>query len=147
MILVILNYFRNIKGLLDEVLIKSEFLKLLWVYFFRYEWNNVYLNLFESLIKYLIENSHHFKEIIKYLFSELKIIDYIYSKSQNISFSFASERTINRGYWASMVDICKKINDSADNEILTHLNSKQIIKINNINNNIIFINNLLFTLY
>lgn len=63
----------------------------------------------------------------------MKIIDYIYSKSQNISFAFSSERTINRGYWASMVDICKKINDSTDNEIRFHLKGTSITTSYNIN--------------
>jgi len=66
-VLVTMNYFRNIRNLIDDYLIKSNFLKLLFEYFFDYEWNNALQFYFDSIIKYMLDNAAHYKEIITYV--------------------------------------------------------------------------------
>ena len=73
-----MNYFKNVKGVLDADLIRSNFYNLLWNYLYTYEWNNVYQYNFEHLMKYIIDNSSRFSKSITHVIS---IITYLVIQS------------------------------------------------------------------
>lgn len=52
---------------MDNHLIKSDFFKLLFRYFFEYEWNNALQFYFDSIIKYILDNASQYRTIIDYV--------------------------------------------------------------------------------
>ena len=109
-------YFKNIQAMFDRILIRAEFFRHLFNYFFEFEWNNFYQLNFENLIKHFLNNANNHTEIIKHLFEEVKILDLflVNSRSTNRSeskdgFIFNSNRKINHGYFAISIELCHKI--------------------------------------
>lgn len=87
-VLVVLHYFKNVKGVLDNILIRSNFFKLSWEYLYRYEWHNSYQYHFEHLYKYILENASFYNQILTHLFNELKITEEIINNNKCIQFSY-----------------------------------------------------------
>jgi len=62
-----MNFFKNVKGVIDDELIRSNFYKLLWDYFYIYEWNSAFQINFEHLIKYILENPSNYSTSISHV--------------------------------------------------------------------------------
>jgi hypothetical protein len=113
----LLNYFKNVQSILDKILIRSEFLKYLFQYFFQYEWNNTYQLNFESLIKHYLNHLTNHPDITKYLFEDFKILEVFIKHGNNCNsvsdtengFAFNSNRRINHGYFAILIELCHKL--------------------------------------
>lgn len=117
LVYLLLNYFKNVSSGLDRILINSSFLKYLLHFFFQYEWNNHYQLNFETLFKHLLTHINNHPEISKYLFEDLNILDIFITKGSPCNssdendngFSFNSNRKINHGYFAILIELCYKI--------------------------------------
>jgi hypothetical protein len=117
-------YFKNIQSLFDKILIRSDFFKKSLQYFYEFEWNNLYQLNFENLLKHFINNVNNHTEIIKHLFEDIKILDsfVVHGRSANRSdskdgFSFNSNRKINHGYFAILIELCYKIYNLPTNSL------------------------------
>jgi hypothetical protein len=109
-------YFKNVQSLFDKVLIRADFFKNSIQYFFEYEWNNFYQLNFENLLKHFLNNVNNHSEIIRHLFEELKILDIFLANGRSTNrsdtkegFIFNSNRKINHGYFAILIELCHKI--------------------------------------
>lgn len=116
----LMAYFKNVVSVIDRILIKSNFLKLAIDYFFIYEWNNLYALAFENLFKSYLNNNLNHPEITHHIFGELNLLKVFAEKGatctdgENEGFSFNSARKINHGYFAVLIELCHKVNETAE---------------------------------
>jgi hypothetical protein len=113
-------YFKNVSSVINRLLIRSKFLKYSIDYFFIYEWNNLYALAFENLFKSYLNNNLNHPEITRHIFGDLALLELLIEKGktctegENDGFTFNSNRKINHGYYSILIELCHKINESAD---------------------------------
>ena len=124
----------------DNFLISSNFLHISLQLFFNYYWNNIYHNLFENFIKYLITNNNKHYIALDYLHNSedffSNLANYINEKNQ---FIFNSGHIINNGIYPFCISILYKLNEISDKENIMDKNGefdflKQDVNFN-LNNN------------
>ncbi len=113
--------FKNVQEKFDLILIRNSFIKKATDFFFKYQFNDIYRQLYLSFLKlYLTENNIK-REVTKYLFTEIKLQSLLLNKIKNVpKFEFQHGNTINDPIYPFLIALCYKIN---------YLSGKDLVKL------------------
>ena len=134
-------FMKQIPSIFDDILIKSNFVQKSVVYFFKYQWNNMYHLKFTKLIKLYLEEESKHTNLTKFLFNNIKLHEKLLNflsedeqkskKDPKLKFTFKSGRTTNSGVYPYVIDLIYKLQvvgglDTFNDQDKNSLNIKQL---------------------
>ena len=110
--------FKNIQEKFDLILIRNSFIKTATDFFFQYQFNDIYRQLYLSFLKlYLTENNIN-REGTKYIFTEIKLQSLLLNILKIVpKFEFQHGNIINDPIYPFVIALCYKINYLSGKEI------------------------------
>ena len=121
----IFSFMKEIPTQFDNILIRNNFWKKGFEYFFEYQWNNIYHNQFVEFFNLYLFNEEKHKVLSEYLFNNLKIqqllINYLNQdknkekktekiiQNQKLHFFYKSRKSTRSGVYPHVIDLIYKI--------------------------------------
>ena len=113
-----MDYLPN--NIFDNILIRNNFCKNGIEYFFKYQWNDLYLTKFTDFFDKILKNGIKHEALIKYFFEHIKIqnllSNYLEEKNkdnniimQKIKYEFKSGNAIKSGIYPHVIELIYKI--------------------------------------
>ena len=114
----------------DLLLIRNNFCKNSIEFFFKYQWNDLYLNKFVNFFNLYLENEEKHGELTNFFFENMKLqnllTNYLEEKElnnnaifQKIKFEFKSGNKIKSGIYPHVIDLVYKIHALSGLDFLT----------------------------
>ena len=124
------SFMKELPNQYDLLLIRNNFCKNSIEFFFKYQWNDLYLNKFVNFFNLYLENEEKHGELTNFFFENMKLqnllTNYLEEKElnnnaifQKIKFEFKSGNKIKSGIYPHVIDLVYKIHALSGLDFLT----------------------------